>query len=59
MKQEDYNEMMRNPDEKINESQIAWKKCPSCGFNYCGNGIDTCIECITGLNKGKDNAQHS
>lgn len=56
MKQEDYNEMMRNPGEKINESQIAWKKCPSCGFNYCGNGIDTCIECVTGLNEGKDNA---
>lgn len=45
MQQEDLNAMMKYPWEVVPAPSVVWNKCPSCCENYCGNGIDLCVEC--------------
>lgn len=46
MHQEDYNEMMRLPGERVSTPQgLRSMQCPECGENYCGDGVQFCTEC--------------
>lgn len=44
MKQEDYNDMMRLPGERVRQASRL-PVCPKCGEAYCGNGESLCVEC--------------
>lgn len=44
MKQEDYNDMMRLPGERVRQASRL-PVCPKCGGAYCGNGESLCVEC--------------
>lgn len=45
MQQEDLNAIMKYPWEVVTAPSAVWNKCPSCCENYCGDGIDLCVEC--------------
>lgn len=46
MRQEDYNSMMRYPWESdYREDAKKLPLCPKCGEEYCGDGVNPCIEC--------------
>jgi hypothetical protein len=54
MKQEDYNNMMMTPEEGYafrHPEPPVLPRCPICGEEYSGNGIDLCVECAM---KGKE-----
>ncbi|WVH13965.1 hypothetical protein CASP1_00042 [Alcaligenes phage CASP1] len=55
MKQEELNEMMRHPWERIMlQQKEPLPKCPSCGFSYLGNGVDECLVCVDESLEGKN-----
>ena len=48
MNQEQLNSMMKTPDEALAlraKSTIKNNRCPSCGYEYLGDGKDLCTEC--------------
>lgn len=46
MRQEDYNDMMRSPGERIfNKIMSHAPRCPRCGERYSGDGQALCTEC--------------
>lgn len=45
MRQEDLNDMMRNPGEGKQLPARSLPKCPSCGEPYLGDGVAPCLEC--------------
>lgn len=48
MKQEDYNDMMRTPEEAYaerNKPPAKFPNCPSCGEEYLGDGVLPCLDC--------------
>ena len=45
MRQEDLNEMMRLPGERVEQQKIQVPTCPRCGERYCGDGVLPCLEC--------------
>lgn len=45
MQQEDLNSIMKHPWEVVSRDVAHWNKCPSCLENYCGDGIEDCLEC--------------
>lgn len=48
MNQEQLNSMMKTPEEALQlrtKSTIKNNKCPSCGYEYLGDGADLCTEC--------------
>ena len=48
MIQEDINWLLsRPPYWEIPAKKTAWKQCPVCNANYCGDGVSLCVECET------------
>ena len=49
MRQEDYNDMMKTPEEslQLRQSNISKKlpECPICKSEYLGDGVAPCVEC--------------
>ena len=49
MRQEDYNDMMKTPEEslQLRQSNISKKlpECPVCKSEYLGDGVAPCVEC--------------
>ena len=45
MKQEDFNEMMRRPEEVFKSAPKELPVCPCCGHHYLGDGVSLCLEC--------------
>jgi hypothetical protein len=49
MRQEDYNDMMKTPEEgffiRTPRKPSLLPKCPRCGEEYLGNGKDLCVDC--------------
>lgn len=48
MRQEDYNDMMRTPEEvyaERNKPPVKLPNCPYCGEEYSGDGVTPCVLC--------------
>ena len=61
MRQEDYNDMMKTPEEslQLRQSNISKKlpECPICKSEYLGDGVAPCVECGLSCLDGSEEAE--